>query len=241
MQRGEYDQIIIDSLEADLKTKVTTLVKKVIEGKKIDEHGGWDFGIESLDRKGRTWVSLNWDLYGVGNDVHSGNLLAVIQVRQSVKPRKSRDWVQTKKSYFLLGTNEDETSFAHPVDFRSVRDAIRKDKDVILAVQNWIFQGDYIRMVRQGDMALLPLLVKPNLKNATEIMSESLVLSSNDNDTGTHRLTADRVYQNNNLYALNPRLVHEPGTHPYVSAQGWCKIIVGQRGRFWNFAKPTID
>jgi hypothetical protein len=59
---------------------------------------------------------------------------------------------------------------------------------------------------------------------------------------GSHRLTADAVHQNGDLYAKNPSLIHLPGTHPnFKNLKGWYKIVVSKRGRFHDFATPTID
>jgi hypothetical protein len=86
--------------------------------------------------------------------VHTGALLAVIQIRQAVSGRR---WTKVRKNYYLIGHNEDGTAFAHPVSAMCVHAAIRAGKDVIRAVQDWIFGCDYDQVRRQGDLALIPL------------------------------------------------------------------------------------
>ena len=164
MVRGSYSEIVLSSLKTWQRKWITQMIQKLSEAEKVDGHGGWQFGI---DGNGKRFAALNWDLYGLNRDYHSNKMLAVIQIRSTEKRSKRRQWLDIKKSYFLIGRNEDKTVFAHPVDSRVIHSAIRREVDVILATQNWIFDGDYTRIIRQGDMALLPLAAKPNLNQST--------------------------------------------------------------------------
>lgn len=229
IKRGYWDEINISSLSDELRQAVTDLVKAAGDQGSIDEHGSWEFGC-AFDGKGRG-TSLNWDLYAVGNDTHDGRLLIVIQVRQYHK-RTKNGYGNVRKNYFLVGTNEDGSAFAHPVSANVVRKAINDERDAVLACQNWIFGGDYSRMIRHGDLALIPLTKAPAAPAAE---TTSLLLED------SHELTATAIRQNGHVYALNPVLVHLPGTHPTVQATGWHRVVVGQRGKFWDFAKPTAD
>lgn len=227
--RGSYDEINMSSLDAKTASAVRNLVNAAGSAAKIDEHGSWDFGT-AFDRKGRG-QALNWDLYGVGNDVHAGTLLIVIQVRQFER-RYKNGYGNVRKNYFLVGTNEDGSAFAHPVSAHVVRTAIRLERDVVKACQDWIFGGDYARMIRHGDLALVPLSKRP----AAEIVAtERMVLED------SHEVTATQFRQNGHLYVQNPTLVHLPGTHPTVSGEGWYRVVVGSRADFWRFAAPTKD
>lgn len=229
VKRGEYNEIILDSLTTSTRKIVNNLIAAVQTADKVDEHGGWEFGCE-FDRKGRG-SALNWALYGVGRDLHSRRMLIVIQVRQFVRQRKNY-YPEIKKSYFLLGRNEDDTVFAHPVQSRVVHYAVKAGNNVVRAVQDWIFGCDYSRVVRQGDIALVPLSRRPQADEA----AETVVILQN-----SHRLTAGTILENGSLYALDPNLVHIPNTHPSFTLQGWYKVVLGKRSDFYRFAAPTID
>lgn len=229
MERGTYDQIKLASLDAETAAAARALVESAANAAKIDEHGAWDFGL-AFDRKGRG-QALNWDLYGIGADYHSGRLLIVIQVRQFERLRKN-GWGNVRKNYFLIGTNEDGTTFAHPVEAQVVRTAIRLERDVIKACQDWIFGGDYARMIRHGDLALVPLARRPA---AEVVATDRMVLED------SHELIAAEFRQNGHLYAKDPILTHLPGTHPSVSGSGWFRVVVGNRAPCWKFASPTVD
>lgn len=230
IQRNYFNAIVLSSVDAETRSAVRKLVEDASNAAKVDEHGSWDFGIDS-NRKRSRWTALNWDLYGFGNDLHSGKLLIVIQIRRSSTERGR--YVNVRKNYFLVGTNEDDSTFAHPVESVVVHAAIRKGKDVILAVQDWIFGGDYAGMLRQGDLALIPMRRRP--AKDSRIAKRTMTIE------GSHELKASSIWHNGGLYAKDPTLTHTPGTHPVVAAQGIYKIVVGNRANFWQFAAPTVD
>jgi hypothetical protein len=230
VQRDSYNAIKIMSLNEATRKQIKNLFAEACKADKVDEHGTWDFGAD-FDSKGRG-SALNWDLYAYGKDTHSKRLLIVVQIRQYVKVKKNY-FPQIRKSYFLIGRNEDNTAFAHAVESRVIHAAIGKEKDVIKAVQNWIFKCDYKKVIRQGDLALIPVQrVSPHaiMLDSAEHLIES-----------SHQLSASEVRKNGDLYASNPTLIHLPGTHPTVSGSGWYKIVVGKRAQHWDFAAPTID
>ncbi len=229
-QRGSYGEIPFYTLDAETRKRISALVAEAGEAAKVDEHGNWEFGVASLNRRGTRWAALNWDLYGYGLDAHSGALLVVIQIRQAVRGRR---WTQVRKNYFLVGQNEDGTAFAHPVSAMCVHAAIRAGQDVVRRVQDWIFGGDYAQLLRQGDLALIPLRRAAGERTPlrTMVLEDSHALEASE-----IRLGADGV-----VYAQDPRLVHLPGAHPTVAATGWHKVVSGRRAPFWTFAAPTID
>ena len=229
-QRGSYGEIPIYTLDAETRKRISALVAEAGEAAKVDEHGNWDFGIERLNRRGTRWAALNWDLYGYGLDAHSGAPLAVIQVRQAVSGRR---WTRIRKNYYLLGQNEDGSTFAHPVSAHVVHHAIRAGRDVVKATQDWIFGCDYGQVRRQGDIALIPL--RRACGERTPLRS-LLLEDSHALEASEIRLGPDGV-----VYAQDPRLVHLPGTHPPVAADGWHKVVSGRRAAFWRFAAPTVD
>jgi hypothetical protein len=230
IQRDIYNAIQMDSLNEKTRKQVVSLFKEAASAEKVDEHGTWDFGAD-FDSKGRG-SALNWDLYGVGRDIHSKRLLIVIQVRQYVKARKNY-FPQIRKSYFLIGRNEDNHAFAHAVESRVIHSAISKGKDVVKSVQDWIFGCDYEKVIRQGDLAMIP--VKKLNPAAVTLPGEKHLIEN------SHELTSVDIRKNGEVYAVNPLLIHLPGTHPAVQGTGWYKIVVGKRAAHWDFAAPTID
>ncbi len=229
MERGFYHEIKQNTLEPEVRAQVKTLVDRASNATKLDEHGNWDFGFTSLNRKGTRWSALNWDLYGFGYDIHTQQFLIVIQVREADGSRK---WLRVRKNYFLIGENEDGTVFAHAVESRVVHNAVKKCLDVVRAVQNWIFGGEYDAMFRQGDVALLKMWETPRAQRISGV--ERIVLNS-------HQLVGSQMRENGNLYVKDPVMVHIPGTHPPVGGRGWYRVVIGQRADFWKFAAPTKD
>ncbi len=231
IKRSTYDEIALSSLDPELKRQCLDLIDRAADADHIDEHGSWDFGA-AFDKKGRG-QAINWDLYGIGYDCHSGRLLVIVQIRQYEKRHKNW-WPSIRKNYFLVGTNEDGTTFAHSVSHAPIFAAIRAEHDVIRAVQNWIFGGDYCAMIRQGDLALIPMKARP--AGTKGQLRKSAVLEE------SHELSATQIATvEGRIYAKNPTLVHMPGTHSTISGLGWYRIIVGKRASFWRFAAPTID
>ena len=228
MSRGSYNEILTKSLNPATRKQIVNLVNAAKQAKKIDEHGNWEFEA-SFDGKGRGYAT-NWDLYGYGRDIHNKKLLAVIQIRRYVREKKN--WYPSiRKNYFLLGRNEDGSVFSHSVESRTIHAAINSGKEVVKACQDWIFQVDYRKVIRQGDIALVPVR-----KALGEITTEKTVILQD-----SHLLYADEIFSNGTIYALNPYLVHQPHVHPDIKAQGLYKIVVGQRAAYWRFAAPTID
>jgi hypothetical protein len=152
LKRGSYGEIDIYSLPKRTWKMVNNLFNEAKNSEKVDEHGNWEFGAE-FDKKGRGYA-INWDLYGISKDYFSKRLLIVIQIRKWEK-RTRRGYANVQKSYFLLGRNEDNTAFAHPVESRVIHHAIKTGQDVCRACQNWMFKGDYTKMIRQGDIAMI--------------------------------------------------------------------------------------
>lgn len=231
IKRSTYDEIALSSLNPELKQQVIALLDRAASADKVDEHGSWDFSA-AFDSKGRG-QAINWDLYGVGYDCHSGALLIVVQIRKYEKRHKN--WFPSiRKNYFLVGTNEDGTTFAHAVSHAPIFAAIRSERDVVKAVQDWIFGGDYCAMIRHGDLALIPMKSRP--AGTKGQLRKSAVLEE------SHELSATQIANvEGRIYAKNPTLVHLPGAHPTVSGHGWFRIVVGKRAEFWKFAAPTID
>lgn len=221
-ERGIYGEI--KAVSPRIKKQTTNLIDDI---KNIDEHGGWEFGAE-FDRKGRG-SALNWDLYGHGRDMHSRRFLALIQVRQWEK-RTRRGYARIRKNYFLMGRNEDNTVFAHPIQSRVIHSAIGNGRDVIKSVQKWIFGCNYADVVRQGDIAFVPL---KRASGDTVEHTEVTIAES-------HKVSADEIRENSKaIYVFNPTSTHP--IHPTITEEGWFKVVVGRRADYWQFAAPTKD
>lgn len=226
--RGAYNEIT--KMPAEIAAKCKALLDGVKNAAKVDEHGGWEFGILASNHRKGMVHAMNYDWYGVGYDIHDGQFLAVVQVREFYRRKASR-FPEIRKSYFLLGQNEDATFFAHPVQSHKIHAAIKAGKDVVQSVQDWIFGTDYAKVIRQGDLCLVPVRSVKGEERGTEVILEK-----------SHRLMADRILENGDIYAINPNMVHLNGTHPTIqNLTGKYKVIVGKRAAYWSFAKPTLD
>ena len=227
--RDQYGGINRSTLSPSARKKVENLIAAVKVSKKIDEHGGWDFG-SNFDYKGRG-SALNWDLYAFGNDYHSKRFLIVIQVRQFIR-RKKNYFPGIRKSYFLVGRNEDNSVFAHCVESRIIHNAIKKNQNVLMAVQSWIFNVDYKKVERQGDIGFIKVKRSKGLQ-----VDKTVVLIK-----GSHQIESENIFHDSkNYYVLNPQVTHLMNVHPALSLIGWYKVAVGQRCFYWDFASPTID
>jgi hypothetical protein len=228
-KRLKYGELSISSINPLTMKIITNLINSVTASAKVDEHRGWKFGVNS---NGRGQVSaLNWDLYDYGRDYYNKTTLIVIQIRQFER-RKVNYFSQIRKNYFLIGKNEDNSIFAHCIEGRVIHNAIKRKKDVIHAVQSWIFENDYKKVNRQGDIGLVQ--VKTPLGNDTELTK--VVLEN------SHEISAEKIFlKGEYYYVLNPKVVHYQNVHPTLDMQGWYKVVVGRRSDFWMFAAPTVD
>lgn len=227
--RNKYGGIELSSLNPQTKKKVINLIKNVQKSKKVDEHGGWNFGAD-FDNKGRG-SALNWELYDFRYDYHNKKFLALIQVRQYVKHKRDY-YPQIRKNYYLLGKNEDESVFAHCVESNVIHNSIKKGKDLIYQVQNWIFGADYKKIHRHGDIGFL------KVKSRKGIVCDDKVIILRE----SHEINAEEIYKDKDTYyVLNPNIVHLNNVHPSLILDGWYKVIKGKRKNYWSFAAPTID
>ena len=197
-----------------------------------DEHG-WPVEGGEWDRKSRG-QQLTIDIYGADEQKN----LFVVQVRQSIRRRASY-YLQIRKSYFLIGRNENENAFAHCVSATAIRAAINHEGDVVNpltavnAALKWIWQTDrYMHVIRHGDVALLPVKSVPR-HPATGAHVEMVIDS--------HQIWSPEIRRNGKLFARNPYLHHIKNQHPDVKCTGWCQVLVGRREPAWSFAPVTVD
>jgi len=226
MNRGTYDEIRMDSLDLETRQAIQKLVEAA--GSSSDEHGSWEFGA-AFDRKHRG-TALNWDLYDYGHDPHSGQLLAIIQIRQAIVGKR---WTNVRKNYFLCGYNEDRRAFAHSVSAAVVRSAVNRGVDAVKAVQDWMFGCDYNLILRQGDMALIPVRA---LRGAEPVEQREIILEN------SHQVIGQLAFGDGGLYVREATVLHLNGTHPVIQVNGqWHRVAFGQRADYWKFARPTKD
>lgn len=226
--RDSYNAIIMSSVPASTRKIMQNLMADAQKSAKVDEHGSWEFGAE-FDKKGRG-SAINYDFYAYGIDCHNRRPLIVIQIRQYIKKYKNYPGT-VRKNYFLIGRNEDNSTFAHSVESRVIHAAVAAGRDIVKSCQDWIFGADYRKVLRQGDLALVPVR-----KTKGETIGTSLILE------GSHELLAAAIVQIDcTLYAYNPELWHIKGTHQSLYEEGWFKVVVGKRAPHWDFAAPTID
>jgi len=247
LKRGTYGQII-PPFAHDLHKKISRYDKafdiwtsglqaaekciKAIENQGFDEHGGWETRAE-FDKHGRG-TAINTDIYGIDEE----NQLFVVQVRRYDKHTKN-GWGSVQKNYFLIGYNENGNPFAHSIPSRVVHAAIKKDSSIlspVKAAQAWIWDIPIERLSdinRQGDVALIPAKKIPtdDYRRSSGIMQ---IIDS-------HYLYSKEVRINGAIYALNPTLRHMKKQHPTIKGKGWCKVLVGRRADFHDFARSTAD
>lgn len=201
-----------------------------------DEHGGWEQRAD-WDRKGRG-EQITVDLYGID----AAEKLFVIQVRQSYRPHKNW-YLQVRKSYFMIGWNENGNTFAHPIGSGVVHGAIKRDpspESPVRAARAWIWGIDEKRLsgvLRNGDVALIPAKCP---QKEVDIFGGG-EYRVDDDVASDHHVIADQLRVNGAVYALNPRLYHRKGQHPAARGEGWYRVVVGRRADFHDFARPTVD
>lgn len=222
-ERGEYGEI--KAIPPAIKKSYAVLIKKLSR-----LQPGWEnIGRCEFDRKQRGWA-VNADLYGYGHDIKNRRLLMVVQIRQYVKAT-TNGYGNVRKNYYLIGRNENNSVFAHPVSGHAIRAAVRAERDVVRAAQAWMFGVDYAEInKRQGDVALI--MVKQPPKGG-HLVGDIPVPAG-------HNLSGDQFVKTaGRYYCLNCSLVH--GEHHAIVTHGWSAVIVAKKADAWNFVPPTID
>lgn len=226
-ERGSYGEIKKPSAEQTSLLKKYQKALRLVE--KVKKVADWQLGA-SFDRKGRG-SAVNLDLYGIGFDHHSKKMLAIVQLREWRKATKN-GFARVRKNYFLIGKNEDKTVFAHCIESRTIHAAIKKGNCPILACQDWIFGSDYRKVLRQGDIALVPT---KRLPNGQEIVGKIIFRES-------HEIVAEKIMKiGDSYYAENPVLTHLKSQHPIQVGLGCFRITGGLSKSAWRFANPTLD
>lgn len=236
--RGEYNELVkVDVKLAVFDTREYPTNSKrlkyldIMDDLRKDNPDEWS-SMCDYDRKGRG-QSLNFDLYGASEFSN----LYIIQVRQSVRQRRSW-YLEVRKSYFLIGRNENGNAFSHCVSYAPVQAAIRKNPGYIGAAVDgalkWIWgTSKFCDIIRHGDVALLPVKRVP----IDAVKQDVLVLDVEK----SHTLLSNDIRISGKVYAYNATLTHKKNQHGDVKCNGWAQVLVGRRERPWDFAKQTID
>lgn len=197
-----------------------------------EKAGAWRTGIESDNKKRGS--AINCDCYGY--DESAG--LAVVQVRQAVFHPKR--FTEVRKDYYLIGTTETGTFFAHPVESPArSKWALATPRQTVAFVLSKIWNckpTDLDEIERQGDVAFVPVYRIP--ATAERIESGTVTIRE------THRLTGD-LYQDTDgtIYTRRgARLVHSKRQHATVKARaGAYRVQPGVRATTWGFTAPKGD
>ena len=225
-QRGNYG----DFRASDCPEWVRTLKADA------ERAGCWSSGI---DGDGDVYEAINADIYGWAEI--NGDRLALVQVRRASKRR--RRYLVIQKNYLIIGRNENGEIFGHgvPSPRRSSTAMSSPEAAVrwILANHVWHCEIDALdHIVRQGDIALIPILRMPTDAQQVEGSITSL--------RGSHILRGD-LYRTPDgaLFARGVVVIdHAPGEHRHVrSKKGVWRVQEGQRADLWGFLgrAPNAD
>jgi hypothetical protein len=195
--------------------------------------GAWTTGIES-DKRLRG-DAINVAVYGYNETTG----LVVVQVRQCVfHPRRFN---RVRKDYYLCGSNEIGTFFAHPVKSpcRSVRINTETPEETVRRVlcAIWGVTDAYLDdVVRQGDVAFIPVVRIP--KSARRIEGTEVLIRD------THKVIAPEIYSDGTDYYVKrgAKMLHTKQQHAQVKArEGLYKVVAGERVCNWGFTAPVGD
>jgi hypothetical protein len=163
--------------------------------------------------------------------------LAVVQVRQcEFHPRKFN---KVRKDYYLVGHNENGSFFAHPIDspLRSGFAVASPTQCVeyVLAKIWGVNIADLGEVVRQGDIALIPVVALP--EGAKQLEETSLTLRDSHVLTGEIWTHGDTVYTRRGAKLNHTKHEHRPIKAKY----GFYRVAIGYRATPWGFSAPTAD
>lgn len=201
----------------------------------VEAAGCWHTGIDG-DRDG--YEAINADVFGWSQ--RDG--LALVQVRQTTREnRRLHQYV--RKSYLLVGRNENGSVFGHGVPSpRRSKTAMASPEAAVrwaLATHVWLCDvADLDHIVRQGDVALVPIRQIP--ADAQPVEGGSVTLRESHVVRGDLYRASDNTLYARGIVVLD----HTPGEHGHVrTRRGLWRVQVGQREALWDFVgrKPNSD
>lgn len=233
-----YGAVVTTGIESAELAKVQRLISELDTAHAGDEHGAWTRGCE-FDKHARG-SAVNVDVYDFGS--WRGQVLGVVQVRQFERARKN-GWGRIRKDYYLIGRNERSgQAFAHAVQWRIVRAAVRSSGTesgaIIRAVESWIWDlqlGELEDLRRCGDTGLVPVVRPPRRADVRVCSATVRVVDS-------HLVRADEYATDGEaVWARGAVLSHSKRQHRSVRAAGWSRVVIGSRAAHWDFSSPTAD
>lgn len=225
--RGYYNEL------ESYPTWVSEIIKD-LEGR------AFTTGIEFNRKQG--FEAVNYSVYGFA--IVEGQQLAILQLRRSYR-RRAGYFMSVRKDYYLVGRNENGNTFAHPIENVCVRGkALDNIEGAVLKALAliWGVKVDEIGLiVRNGDMAFVPVTARSIPADAIEILGVTL--------EGSHTLTPGTRGQVLYSRSLNAhfakraaKLSHDKGQHPTAAiVSGIYRVVAGARAAHWGFTRPTAD
>lgn len=163
--------------------------------------------------------------------------LAVIQVRQcEFHPRRFN---KVRKDYYLVGTNENGTFFAHAIE-SPLRSSFAKELpeqcvSYVLAKIWGVKIAQLPEVIRQGDLAFIPVRNIP--EGAQQHPENTMVLRDSHVLKGDIWIAGEEVYTRRGA-----SLKHTKGEHGVIKAkEGLYRVALGHRAETWGFSAPTAD
>jgi hypothetical protein len=205
--------------------------------KAAERAGTYTTGIASRGGRG---TSVNVDVYGYS----AAQQLAVVQVREC-RFRPGR-FPGVRKDYYLLGTVEDGSVFAHPVESpaRSKR-ALASPEACVSWVLAQIWDCDMEDLPdirRQGDIAFVPARLP---EGAKPLVVQTITVRQ------THVIDAHRIWEHRwgrradevtYYVSKRARAIHTKGEHATVRVRhGYFRVQPGIRASVWHFSAPVGD
>ena len=225
MKTNYYGAITDPETAGDLYIALKVIADELRAGQ-TDEHG-WETGITFADggaaKRRHDYAAINEGWRMIGTDIHTGEPIGVLEVRQS---RRDRYGTHVTKNCYLVGRNEDNTAFGHAVPTATVNRAQKlypdDQQEQLVAVQTYIFGTDYRRVVRQGDIGFIACH-KPG---GLDVLGKQITIME------SHVIRGRAVVQRGeSIYVQCPHVTHP--THNYVAIKaGWYKLVIGRRAQF---------
>jgi len=238
-RRSKMNSNIIITKVRDEYGAITNLPSEILGLiSKVKEAAGWEIGITSNGMRRGGYESRSIDVYGY--DVE--RQLAVIQIRRAWK-KKASWYVEVSKAYALVGIDDGQI-FSHPLASSPRRNpnlCAMTPEDVVTWAEAKIFGIPVAKLpsvIRQGDIALVPSRIPANATALGDLYEHHQVGGvHNLTMRGSHVINVDGkvLAADDKVYADGAiEIVHKPGQHKTISAQGRYRIVQGERaGNPW--------
>ena len=220
--RNARNEISITSLDNKIAKEVISFVARVDNSGRLNGYDNWKFDKNFCHNGDK----LNCALLAIGYDYHSKKLHIAIQIRQF---RVHKAVVNVRNAYLLLGLNQDKSLFVHPVERRVIQSAIKNNKDVIYALQSWMYGVDYKKITRLGKFAIIEV-PKPK---GEKILGDEIYIKDSIS------FIADEIYRKSFdlYYAKTPHLLD---CYNPLYNNKWYKVILPKKCKYWNFPEPNL-